>query len=231
MALVMERLQGKTASEAEKAWKEGERLDLFGRQQRDQIYEAYAKMVLQEQPFSVSCGLFFLGRLRVRFRSATTWAQDHFFQMDAHAGNFMALGGSVALLDFGQCCEVTPAQRELFEHFAANAPTSPEEAKDAERLKGWLNGMGVTVTAQQAPDAAALLFFGAKSTMFPRTGGINPEMTPLLLVVHYLSRFENTAAGLRAQVGLPDAADGFAVLRAFKNMPFSRGSKRHNPEL
>ena len=67
----------------------------------------------------------------------------------------------MALLDFGQCCEVTPAQRELFEHFAANAPTSPEEAKDAERLKGWLNGMGVTVTAQQAPDAAAV-FCGPK---------------------------------------------------------------------
>ena len=34
----------------------------------DQIYETYAKMVLQEQPFSASSGLFFLGSLRVRFR-------------------------------------------------------------------------------------------------------------------------------------------------------------------
>ena len=38
---------------------------------------------------------------------------------------------------------------------------------------------------------------------------------PLLLIVLYLSRFENTVAQLRANVGFKDAEDHFAVLRAF----------------
>eukprot|EP00439_Symbiodinium_sp_Y106_P055999 s1046_g7.t2 len=126
--LVMQKLEGITAAEAIAGWKQGGggggggvQNDLFGREQRDVVYSAFADMVLKHG----------------------------FFQMDAHPGNLM------------------------------------------------------------------LLFYGAKSSMFPDTDKIDPEIMPLLLIVLYLSRFENTVAQLRVQAGFQDAEDHFAVLRAF----------------
>ena len=75
--------------------------------------------------------------------------------------------------------------------------------------------MGIEVTEEKAEATAELLFYGAKSSMFPDTDKIDPEIMPLLLIVLYLSRFENTVAQLRVQAGFRDAEDHFAVLRAF----------------
>ena len=189
----MQKLEGITAAEAIAGWKQGGggggvQNDLFGREQRDVVYSAFADMVLKHG----------------------------FFQMDAHPGNLMVLkDGRLALLDFGQCCEPTEEQHRRFRHFALAAPTSQEAAKDTKNLKSWLANMGIEVTEEKAEATAELLFYGAKSSMFPDTDKIDPEIMPLLLIVLYLSRFENTVAQLRVQAGFRDAEDHFAVLRAF----------------
>ncbi|CAE7765847.1 ABC1K8 [Symbiodinium sp. CCMP2592] len=199
--LVMQKLEGITAAEAIAGWKQGggAQNDLFGRKQRDSVYSAFADMVLNHG----------------------------FFQMDAHPGNLMVLkDGRLALLDFGQCCEPTEEQRRRFLHFAHEAPTSQEAAKDTKKLKSWLANMGIEVTEQKAAATAELLFYGAKSSMFPDTDKIDPEIMPLLLIVLYLSRFENTVAQLRVQAGFQDAEDHFAVLRAF-NKAAGAGGEVH----
>eukprot|EP00435_Cladocopium_sp_Y103_P016501 s1171_g4.t1 len=166
----------------------GEKLDHFGPRQRRNLYSIYAQMV--------SGGLF---------------------QADPHPGNIVSLketegADAICLLDFGQCCEVTPEQRILFHAFAAGAPTSVFEANDQKRNLEWLNSLGIEVrTAKQAQAAANLLFFGQKSPMFPDTKAINPELTPLLLLVLYLSRFENKVVELRRAVGFEDEADPFEL--------------------
>ncbi|CAK9043810.1 Protein ACTIVITY OF BC1 COMPLEX KINASE 8, partial [Durusdinium trenchii] len=190
MGLIMEKLPGKTAAEAIACWKRGEPLDIFDRQQRNVIYDLFAQMVLKHR----------------------------FFQMDAHPGNFMALDTvKVALLDFGQCCEPSPKQVTLFQNFALTAPTSEEDAIDETKILSWISEMGVKVaTAAEAKASADLLFFGQKSSIFPSTKEIDPELMPLLLISFYLSRFESEAAELRSHVGLKDQADDFAVLKAFR---------------
>ena len=64
----MQKLEGITAAEAIAGWKQGGgggvQNDLFGREQRDVVYSAFADMVLKHG----------------------------FFQMDAHPGNLMVLG-------------------------------------------------------------------------------------------------------------------------------------------
>ena len=46
--LVMQKLEGITAAEAIAGWKqEGAQNDLFGREQRDVVYSAFAEMVLK----------------------------------------------------------------------------------------------------------------------------------------------------------------------------------------
>eukprot|EP00435_Cladocopium_sp_Y103_P007879 s1171_g2.t1 len=125
---------------------------------------------------------------------------------------------AIGLLDFGQCCEVSAQQQRLFHAFAVGAPTSVIEANDQERNLEWLTSLGIEVdTPEEAQAAANLLFFGQKSPMFPDTKAIDPELTPLLLLVLYLSRFENKVVELRRAVGFEDEADHFAVLRAFRN--------------
>ena len=189
-ALVMERVNGMTAAQVIQAWKDGEKLDHFGPRQRRNLYSIYARMV--------SGGLF---------------------QADPHPGNIMSPNegaDAIGLLDFGQCCEVTPQQRILFHEFAVGAPTSEFEANNQERNLEWLNRLGIKVrTAKQAQATANLLFFGQKSPMFPDTKAIDPELTPLLLPVLYLSRFENKVVELRKAVGFEDEANSFAVLMAF----------------
>ena len=188
----MERVNGMTAAQVMHAWKEGEKLDHFGPRQRRNLYSIYARMV---------CG--------------------GLFQADPHHGNIMSLKeteDAICLLDFGQCCEVTPQQQILFHRFAVGAPTSEFEANDQQRNLEWLNSLGIEVhTPEQAQAAANLLFFGQKSPMFPDTKAIDPELTPLLLLVLYLSRFENKVVELRKAVGFEDEADPFAVLIAFRN--------------
>ena len=98
-------------------------------------------------------------------------------------------------------------------HLLLEAPTSEFEANDQQRNLEWLNSLGITVrTPKQAQAAANLLFFGQKSPMFPDTNAIDPELTPLLLLVLYLSRFENKVVELRKAVGFEDEANPFAVL-------------------
>jgi hypothetical protein len=189
--MVMQRLPGVTGSEAHKAWKDRRPLNVFHRQQRDAIYTAYATMILKHD-----C-----------------------FQMDPHPGNFMAMpDGSIALLDFGQCCCLTRDQQQLVCAFVKNAPSSIVEASDSGRLQLWFGQLGITVTAKQALKAAGLLVLGDKSSMFPDVGGMDEQWTPIWIILLYLSRFENTAAELRNACGLVDKADNFAVLNAFKKV-------------
>ena len=184
----MEKLEGITAAEAIAGWKQGGKNDIFGRKQRDAVYSAFADMVLKHG----------------------------FFQMDAHPGNLMILkDGRLALLDFGQCCEPTEEQRKRFQQFALMASTSEEATQDSKKLRSWLSNMGIEVTESKAATTAQMLFYGEKSSMFPDTDKIDPEIMPLLLIVLYLSRFENTVAQLRTQAGFQDTEDHFAVLRAF----------------
>eukprot|EP00933_Yihiella_yeosuensis_P032197 TRINITY_DN25790_c0_g2_i2.p1 TRINITY_DN25790_c0_g2~~TRINITY_DN25790_c0_g2_i2.p1 ORF type:complete len:466 (+),score=89.32 TRINITY_DN25790_c0_g2_i2:154-1551(+) len=188
-ALVMEQLQGQTAAEVVKAWKDGETVDLFNSQQREMVYKAFAEMV-------------FLHR---------------FFQMDAHPGNFMALGPyQVALLDFGQCSELSQDQYDRLLHFCNAAPLSQEGTQNSSNMAAWLQLIGVNVSEDQAQATAELLIFGGKSSMFPVTEGMAPEAMPFLFILLYLSRFENTAAGLRQKLFEDEPPDHFAVLRAFK---------------
>jgi len=191
-ALVMERLQGKTAAEVIKCWERGEALDLFGRVQRDAVYNAYADMIFGHR----------------------------FFQIDAHPGNFLALTdgtGRVALLDFGQCCETSEASLRRLIAFAREAPGSETESVDAAKTKTWLGVLGVDVDEARADETAKLLVYGGQSALFPATEKMEPEEVPVILILLYLSRFENTAAEWRKKLGLADEVDHFAVLRAFKN--------------
>ena len=192
MALVMERLQGMSAAQVMQAWKDDQKLDHFGVDQRQKLYNVYAQVVRQG-----------------------------FFQADPHPGNFMSpMEGvcDVALLDFGQCCEVNVEQRKIFHDFAMGAPTSESEANNPQRNFEWLKKLGIEVeNPEQAQAAANLLFFGQKSSMFPDTKAINPELMPLILAVLYLSRFENKVVELRQKVGFNDQANRFAVLSAFRN--------------
>ena len=124
------------------------------------------------------------------------WCVEGLFQADPHPGNIMSLKeteDAICLLDFGQCCEVTPQQQILFHSFAVGAPTSEFEANNQERNLKWLKSLGIEVyTPEPAQAAANLLFFGQKNPMFPDTKAIDPELTPLLLLGFVIqSRFEN----------------------------------------
>jgi len=191
LVLVMERLPGMTAAEVIKCWERGEALDHFGPKQRGAVYDAYATMIFGHR----------------------------FFQIDAHPGNFLALTdgtGRVALLDFGQCCEPSEASLKRLIDFARAAPGSEKESVDSAKTKAWLGTLGVDVDEARADAAAKLLVYGGQSALFPATENMQPEAVPVILILLYLSRFENTAAQWRKKLGLADEVDHFAVLRAFK---------------
>ncbi|CAE7240106.1 ABC1K8 [Symbiodinium sp. CCMP2592] len=182
MFLLMEKLEGITGAEAEARWAVGDAVDVFGPAQRTVLYEAYAEMLFKHR----------------------------FLQADAHPGNFLALpSGQVGLLDFGQTTEINPQTHERFLSFAKNAPRKPVDPDDHQSLmslKTWLIGVGVEVeNGLQAQRFAEIFFYGGDGTIFAEAKSIDPATVAALIVVMYLSRFENTANRTRARLGMTDA--------------------------
>ncbi|CAE7324862.1 ABC1K3 [Symbiodinium sp. CCMP2456] len=179
MFLLMEKLEGITGAEAEAKWAVGDAVDVFGPAQRTVLYEAYAEMLFKHR----------------------------FVQADAHPGNFLALpSGQVGLLDFGQTTEISPETRDRFLSFAKNAPRQPMGPDDhgsLMSLKTWLSGVGVEVeNGLQAKRFAEIFFYDGDGTIFADAKSIDSGTVAVLIVIMYLSRFENTAWRGRVSRGL-----------------------------
>lgn len=188
--LVMERLHGWTGAEIVSSWKRGEPMDVLGPTHRDTIYTAFATMVFKHKKVHI----------------------------DAHPGNFMVLrDGGVALLDFGQTIDIPTELSNKLEAFFLNMPDR-EGLEKQDKVKEWLDLVGIKATKGKEIDTANLLFFGAESKLFAVTENIDPKCVTIVLVLLYLSRLENTASKLRHDLRLEDRTDKRAVMNKFKTV-------------